>query len=118
MIYLRNAIKDPLFYKVNDRSMVPQFSLGDTLLCVKQNRPEYIRYGEAYLIKYTEGILLRKIYPGNNTNTVFLKCSNPLYLDIELTRNEIESLWLVKSRYTSNLVPIGKNYSHQPIILS
>lgn len=98
MLYFRNIIQDPEYYKVFDSSMVPQFSAGDTVFCSKQ-KTAYIRYGEAYLIKHNSSVILRRVLKGNGPGMVLLKCNNPLYLDMEVPEKEIESLWLVKAKF-------------------
>jgi transcriptional regulator with XRE-family HTH domain len=77
-------------------SMEPDFHSGEIVL-LKHWRESFIEYGRVYLIiTKNDHRMLKILYPGKTDETVSLVSKNEFYPPVEIKKNEILRLFLVK----------------------
>lgn len=91
-----------VFVMSNDR-MMPHIHPGDTLFFKKQNRVEYIRWGELYYTVAANGEFIGRLKQGTSPDTALSVSSNPLFLDVEIPRGEIKELYIFHQMYSEVL---------------
>lgn len=99
IIHYRNIIVG----KIEDSSMFPSFKTGDIVWFTFSRTPQYIRYGEVYLVYHSKGFCIRRLMPGITEKTVTAEAISPLFGDIEISRDEIKALYMFSHYYTSKM---------------
>ena len=81
--------------RVTGASMQPNYHSGDLLACRKIHEAHFIQWGKVYVLDSTQGAMVKRLFPSDNTNTILCKSDNPDYPPFSLPRSDIRSISLV-----------------------
>lgn len=83
-------------YVMTGASMYPDYIAGDILGCQVINKDSVIEYGRKYLVKTENGILVRKVMPGIDSDSILLvSTDDKRYPPINIKKDIIKVLALV-----------------------
>jgi phage repressor protein C with HTH and peptisase S24 domain len=85
-------------------SMYPHYVAGDIILAKQIHDKSIILYGEAYLIITKELRVLKIIKKHEDPSKVILRSANDNYDDVDLERDKILNLYLVKGKVKRNAI--------------
>lgn len=85
-------------------SMYPAYKNGDIIACREIKDKSVILFGEAYLVITQEFRTLKFIQKGSDRGTVILRSDNPKFDDVEIPRDAILKLYLVKGKITRDAI--------------
>jgi len=82
--------------EVYGNSMYPKYNSGDIVACTIINDSQFIQWNKPHVVgtKY-QGILVKRILPGKDDNSVILKSDNKDYPPFEVPKSEITGMALV-----------------------
>ena len=81
--------------RVTGASMQPNYHSGDLLACRKIYESHFIQWGKVYVLDSTQGAMVKRLFPSDNTDTILCKSDNPDYPPFSLPRSDIRSISLV-----------------------
>ncbi len=79
-------------------SMYPHFTAGDIAVCRKVNDKSLILFGEIYLVVTAEFRTVKYVQRHSDPQYVILRSSNKQYDDVEVHKNQIINLYMVKGK--------------------
>jgi phage repressor protein C with HTH and peptisase S24 domain len=85
-------------------SMYPHYVAGDIILAKQIHDKSIVLYGEAYLIITQELRVLKIIKKHEDPSKVILRSANDNYDDVDLERDKILNLYLVKGKVKRNAI--------------
>jgi len=82
--------------EVYGNSMYPKYNSGDIIACTIITDSKFIQWNKPHVIatRY-QGILVKRIFPGLNDETLLLKSDNKDYAPFEVPKDEITGIALV-----------------------
>lgn len=83
-------------------SMAPKFKNGDVIAVKEINNKDIILYGEAYLVITDEYRVVKIIRKHQDQDKIILMSENPEYDPVEICRDEVRKLYLVKGKIEIN----------------
>ncbi len=91
------GVKADFAIPVSGDSMTPLYLSGDMVICQFVNLSDmFFQWGKVYVINTDQGVLIKKVRPGNSNNSIKLISENPDYDPIELPLSGIYQIALVK----------------------
>ncbi len=78
--------------KIEGDSMSPKYAAGTYVICKNITGVLDVRWERVYLILVNHAPMLKRIYPSQNAETLILRSDNQLYRDIEVLKNDINSI--------------------------
>ena len=91
------GVKADFAILVSGDSMIPLYMSGDMVICQFVNLSDmFFQWGKVYVINTDQGILIKKVRPGNSNNSIKLISENPDYDPIDLPLADIYQIALVK----------------------
>lgn len=85
-------------------SMEPVLNKGEIILC-KEWKESYIEYGHMYLIiTKTNHRMIKYLQPSKDENMIRCESENDFYKPIEIRRNDILKLYVVKGHVERNVI--------------
>lgn len=81
---------------VKGSSMYPKYNSGDVVACRIINELLFIQWNKVYVIDtLSQGVILKRLKPSNNDETVICKSDNDNYEPFELPKSEIRKIAMV-----------------------
>lgn len=81
---------------VKGSSMYPKYNSGDVVACKIINEILFIQWNKVYVIdSASQGVLLKRLKPSSNDQTVICKSDNKDYDEFELPKSDIRKLAMV-----------------------
>ena len=91
------GVKADFVIPVSGDSMTPLYLSGDMVICQFVNLSDmFFQWGKVYVINTDQGVLIKKVRPGNSGNFIRLISENPDYDPIDLPLSDIYQIALVK----------------------
>lgn len=91
------GVKADFAIPVSGDSMTPLYLSGDMVICQFVNLSDmFFQWGKVYVINTDQGVLIKKVRPGNSGNSIKLISENPDYDPIDLPLSDIYQIALVK----------------------
>lgn len=85
-------------------SMSPVYDPGDVVICKRINDQRYILYGEVYLVITAEFRTIKYLRRGSKDQLIKLVSHNPEFDPMEIERDGILHLYLVKGKVKRNAI--------------
>lgn len=91
------GVKADFAIPVSGDSMTPLYFSGDLVICQFVNLSDmFFQWGKVYVINTDQGVLIKKVRPGNSNNSIKLISENPDYDPIDISLSDIYQIALVK----------------------
>lgn len=91
------GVKADFAIPVSGDSMTPLYQSGDMVICQFVNLSDmFFQWGKVYVINTSQGVLIKKVRPGEFKNTIKLVSENNNYDPINLPLSDIYQIALVK----------------------
>lgn len=91
------GVKADFAIPVSGDSMTPLYLSGDMVICQFVNLSDmFFQWGKVYIINTNQGVLLKKVRPGDKKNTIKLISENSDYDPIDLPLSDIYQIAMVK----------------------
>lgn len=96
VIPLFDGVKIDFMIPVRGSSMYPKYSSGDVVACRFIKELLFVQWNKVYVIDtLSQGIVMKRLIKGNNSEYVVCKSDNKDYDDFEVPMSEIRSVALV-----------------------
>lgn len=90
-------------FDVAGDSMSPSFKSGDIVAGKRLYNFEYARPGEAYVLDYGDGFVIKRVYHSENPDYLRLVSTNETYTPYEILKNDIRGMWLIRGVLSTNI---------------
>jgi hypothetical protein len=85
-------------YTMKGNSMIPEYLPGDILGCQVVSKDSLIEYGRKFMIKTTNGIVVRKVMPGTEPSKVLLvSADEKKFPTIQIAMDDIQKLAVINN---------------------
>lgn len=91
-----SPIKDiDMAIKISGDSMEPEYPSGSTVLIKKVNERAFLEWGRVYVLNTCNGIVIKRLMPTNDPNTVLCESINPKYPPFEVNLENVNGVYRV-----------------------
>lgn len=91
-----SPIKDiDMAIKISGDSMEPEYPSGSTVLIKKINEHAFLEWGRVYVLNTCNGIVIKRLMPTNDPNTVLCESINPKYPPFEVNLENVNGVYRV-----------------------
>lgn len=80
---------------VSGDSMMPRFPSGCKILIKKVNEKAFIEWGHVYVLDTCNGVVIKKIEPGNDEHELVCESFNPAYKPFKVNMDDIYGVYKV-----------------------
>lgn len=91
-----SPIKDiDMAIKISGDSMEPEYPSGSQVLIKKVNERAFLEWGRVYVLNTCNGIVIKRLMPTNDPNTVLCESINPKYPPFEVNLENVNGVYRV-----------------------
>ncbi len=91
-------------FTVSNDNMEPSICQGDKIICEEFPLTAELKAGLIYVLVHDNDIGIARLMPDKETGKLILQHDNHLYRDEWRAREDIQQLWLVRSKITARLI--------------
>lgn len=91
-----SPIKDiDMAIKISGDSMEPEYPSGSQVFIKKVNERAFLEWGRVYVLNTCNGIVIKRLMPTNDPNTVLCESINPKYPPFEVNLENVNGVYRV-----------------------